>query len=67
MRKGGIVRAAAELMRKGEIQSGFRACVKLGLIECSVEWAVLHFPKLFNAEVRRVASWGRMRVGAAGV
>ena len=64
----GTVGAMDRLMQSGEIQSGFKRLEALGLLEWSVEAAVLGFPGEFSRGVREAAEWrlSQARGGASG-
>jgi hypothetical protein len=54
----GTVPAIVKLVTQGDIQSGFRSLEKLGMIDWTIEAAVLKFPKDFpNREVQAAAAW----------
>ncbi len=57
-RNGGQSREVIErLVKSGEVQSGLRRTVKLGLIDWSLEMAVRKFPELFSPEARQCADF----------
>lgn len=49
--------AVRRLVISGEIQSGFKRMKQLGLIDWTIEAAVLNFPSQFDAEVQAAAKW----------
>ena len=53
----GTVGAIDRLVRNGDIQSGFKRLKALGLLEWTVEEAVLQFPGEFSSEVREASEW----------
>ena len=53
----GTVGAIDRLVRNGDIQGGFKRLEALGLLEWTVETAVLRFPGEFSREVREAAEW----------
>lgn len=60
----GTVEAMRRLVASKEIQKGFRRLEKLGLLELSVEAAVLRFPDEFTLEDRKAARWRLNKVNA---
>ncbi|HUF55455.1 MAG TPA: hypothetical protein VMM55_02730 [Thermohalobaculum sp.] len=61
----GTVPAISTLVVSGDIQSGFRRLRDLGLLDWSIEAAVLKFPDEFKREVREAAEW-RLREASRG-
>ena len=53
----GTAGAIDRLVRSGDIQSGFKRLRELGLLEWSIENAVLKFPDDFSTEIRDAAEW----------
>jgi hypothetical protein len=54
----GTVAAIEKLVLSGEIQSGFKKLKDLGLLDWTIEAAVLRFPGEFhNREVHEAARW----------
>lgn len=53
----GTKEAISRLVTSGEIQSGFRRLKDLGLLNWSIEAAVLKFPAEFDAEIREAAKF----------
>jgi hypothetical protein len=53
----GTVEAINRLMRSGQIQSGFRRLRDLGLLQWSIEAAVIRFPERFGRSVRAAAQF----------
>lgn len=51
------VPAISRLVVSGEIQSGFKRLRELGLLDWSIEAAVMKFPEEFNREVLEAAEW----------
>ncbi len=60
------IEAISRLVINGEIQSGFRRLKTLGLLDWSIEAAVLKFPGEFTSEVRQCAEF-RLRVAREGI
>jgi hypothetical protein len=57
-RTHGTVGAIERLVISGDIQSGFRRLKELGLLQWTIEQAVLTFSNDFpNPEVRKAAQW----------
>ena len=55
--RNGTVEAIKELVVSPKIQKGFRQLQELGLLDLSVEAAVLKFPDEFTLEEREAAKW----------
>lgn len=56
--KRGTVAAISQLVLSGDLQSGFIRLRKLGLLEWTIEAAVVKFPKDFpNREIQEAAAW----------
>ncbi len=53
----GTIDAVSRLVTSGDIQSGFRRLVELGLVNWTVEMAVTKFPDEFSRPVREAAEW----------
>ncbi len=53
----GTVAAISMLVESGEVQSGFKRLKKLGLIEWSIEAAVVKFPECFTSRARECAEF----------
>ena len=49
--------AISRLVISGEIQSGFKRLMELGLVDWTIESAVMKFPTEFSSEVREAAKW----------
>ena len=47
--------AISKLVKSGDVQSGFRRLQKLGLLDHTIETAVLRFPDEFSQETRECA------------
>ena len=62
----GTVEAISRLVESGDVQSGFRRLEKLGLLDCTIEAAVLKFPDEFSARTRECADF-RLRLVQQGV
>lgn len=63
-KRRGTVEAMKKLVVSSEIQSGFKKLKEMGLLELSVEAAILKFPDEFASEERDAARW---RLKQAGV
>ena len=61
----GTVEAIERLVKDGDIQSGFKALVKLGMRDWTIEAAVLKFPGRFSKSARDCAEF-RLRVAQEG-
>ena len=59
----GTLQAMKRLVQKGDVQSGFRRLVELGLQEHSVEAAVLKFRSEFKAPDIECAEWRLRQLG----
>ena len=64
-RDHGTVGAIERLVIDGDIQSGFKALVKLGMRDWTIEAAVLKFPGRFSKSARECAEF-RLRVAQDG-
>ena len=53
----GTVPAISRLVVSGDIQSGFKRLRELGLLDWTIEAAVMKFPAEFNREVWEAAKW----------
>jgi hypothetical protein len=53
----GTVAAISRLVESGDVQSGFRRLRKLGLLDATIEAAVLKFPDEFSARTRECAEF----------
>jgi hypothetical protein len=60
------VGAITRLVVNGDIQSGFRRMKALGLLEWTIEAAVVRFPDEFSKEVRAAAEWRLTQARAGG-
>lgn len=56
-RDHGTLVAIEKLVQSGDIQSGFKRLRELGLLEWSIEAAVLKFPSEFSRAARECAEW----------
>lgn len=56
--------AISRLVVSGDIQSGFRRMQELGLLQWTVEEAVMRFPDEFSSEVRQAAEWRLLQARA---
>jgi len=57
----GTVEAITRLVQSGDIQSGFKRLKELGLLEWSIESAIIRFPHRFTANARACAEF-RLRL-----
>lgn len=57
----GTVAAISMLVESGEVQSGFKRLKKIGLIDWSIEAAVMKFPECFSATAQKCAEF-RLKV-----
>ncbi len=53
----GTVEAISRLLISGEIQSGFRRMIEIGLVDYSLESTALRFPGEFSNPVLEAATW----------
>lgn len=53
----GTAEAIRRLVVNGEVQSGFKRLVQLGLIDWTIEAAAIRFPKIFNKDIRAAAQF----------
>jgi hypothetical protein len=53
----GTIKAIEKLVQTGEVQSGFKRLTELGLLEWSIEAAVLRFPDRFTPAARDCAEF----------
>jgi len=53
----GTVPAIERLVSSGEIQSGFKKLERLGLLNWTIEAAVLKFANEFSSSIRAAAEW----------
>ena len=56
-RQYGTVDAIEKLVQSGDVQSGFKRLKQLGLLEWSIEAAVVKFPTEFSSNARQCADW----------
>jgi hypothetical protein len=56
-RQYGTLKAIEKLVQSGDIQSGFKRLKELGLLEWSIESAVVKFPSEFSRDARECAQW----------
>ena len=59
----GTIYAIEKRVQSGEVQSGFRRLKQFGLLEWSIEAAVMKFPNEFSRNARDCASWRLKQVG----
>jgi len=57
----GTVPAITKLVESGDVQSGFKRLKSLGLLDYTIETAVLRFPNEFSARTRECAEF-RLRI-----
>lgn len=62
----GTIDAFARLVVSGETQTGFKRLTSLGLLDWTIEAAVLKFPDEFTPDVRQSAEF-RLRLAREGV
>ena len=55
--KHGTLKAIEKLVQSGDVQSGFRRLKELGLLEWSIESAVIKFPDKFTRNARDCAAF----------
>jgi hypothetical protein len=59
--------AIERLVVTGDIQSGFKRLHSLGLLDYTIEAAVVRFPHIFtNAQIRAAAEWRLAQARAGG-
>ena len=56
-RQYGTIRAIERLVESGDIQSGFDRLSKIGLLDWTIEAAVIKFPEEFGHSTRECAKW----------
>ena len=61
----GTVEAISRLVISGDLQSGFTKLQKLGLIDCTIEAAVMKFPAEFSKQAQECAAF-RLRIVEQG-
>ena len=63
----GTKEAIKRLVISGDIQSGFTRLATLGLVDYSIEAAVMKFPGYFDKDVRAAAQWrlDQVKIGRA--
>ncbi len=59
------VEAIRRLVRSGDIQSGFKRMKELGMLEWTLEQAVIQFPQHFNNQDIAAAEWRLAQAAAA--
>lgn len=57
----GTINAITRLVENGDVQSGFKRLSELGLLEWTIEAAVMKFPDEFSASARQCAEF-RLRL-----
>lgn len=57
--------AISQLVQSGDVQSGFKRLSELGLIDWTIEAAVLKFPDEFSADTRECAAF-RLKLAEEG-
>jgi hypothetical protein len=58
----GTVEAIERLVQSGDVQSGFKRLKQLGLLEWTIEAAVMKFPTEFTRNARQCAEWRLQQV-----
>ncbi len=53
----GTAEAIRRLVVSGDIQSGFRRLLQLGMIEWTIEAAAIKFPSIFKRDIREAAQF----------
>lgn len=53
----GTIETISRLVMSGDVQSGFKRLHALGLLDWTIEAAVLNFPDEFSEHVRECAAW----------
>lgn len=61
----GTIESISRLVRNGDVQSGFSKLNKLGLIDYSIEAAILKFPDEFSRQDRECAEFRLRRVNSS--
>jgi hypothetical protein len=56
-RQHGTLQAIEKLVQSGDVQSGFRRLIQLGLLDWTIESAVIKFPAEFTRNARQCAEW----------
>ena len=59
------VPAISRLVESGDVQSGFKRLKELGLLEWTIETAIIKFPAEFSASTRECAEF-RLRLANEG-
>ena len=59
------VPAISRLVQNGDVQSGFKRLNELGLVDWTIEAAVMKFPDEFSADTRECAAF-RLRLAREG-
>lgn len=65
----GTVDAIERLVQSGDLQSGFRRLIQLGLLDWTIESAVTKFPTEFSHNAKQCAEWrlGQVRPDSEGL
>ena len=58
----GTLEAIERLVQSGDVQSGFKRLKQLGLLEWTIEAAVMKFPTEFTRNARQCAEWRLQQV-----
>jgi hypothetical protein len=53
----GTIEAIERLVQSGDIQSGFKRLRELGLLDWTIEAAVIKFPDEFTRHARECSAW----------
>ena len=56
-RQHGTLQAIEKLVQSGDVQSGFRRLRQLGLLDWTIESAVIKFPTEFTRNAQQCAEW----------
>jgi hypothetical protein len=65
-RDHGTLEAMSRLVKNDDIQSGFRRLKQLGLLQWTIEAAILRFPDEFTRDARECAQWRLEQAQAEG-
>jgi hypothetical protein len=62
----GTIEAIERLVQSGDLQSGFKRLLQLGLLDWTIEAAVTKFPDEFTRHARECSAWRLGQVKKAG-
>jgi len=62
----GTIDAIERLVQSGEMQSGFKRLKQLGLLDWTIEAAVIKFAAEFSSNARQCAEWRLKQVAPKG-